>query len=261
MKLDTLKTALISLCLCIGSAHAGDGPIFMKDKVEGKDFPKTFGVSVDFFSMQQDLVIDTLAVTGPGIPAGTPITGVDIENNVDHKDIKLDAWVLPFMNVFAIYGRIDGETDLDMQANSLGVPLATVRIPLSGTVTGYGTTLAYGHGHWFGSMTATWSDTALDGGFTSDTSSTSYQFRFGRALGPGDFWVGYHTIETDETHNGAIDFPLVGPVDFDVVLSEEEKSAFVAGGNIGITDHIDMTLEFSLGADRSSVLFNAGYRF
>ena len=256
-----LTTCLTLLAFAL-PAPAMAGLPWMKDKVpEGTVLPPTYGVGIDFFTMDQTYQLQSLSFDTPSIPPGTPISGIGIDNKVEHRNIRFDAWVLPFLNAFVVYGNLDGKTDLNMANNSLGLPLSTVRIPYSGNVYGYGLTGVYGTDHWFASLTGTWTDTSLKGEINSNVSATSYQLRVGTNWPRGQLWVGQHYIDADETHAGSIDFPLVGPVDFDVTLGNSSKTATILGTSVEIDDSLSLYLEFSVGPDRDSVLFHTEYRF
>ncbi len=62
--------------------------------------------------------IDGLSFFPPVLPITDPSL-LDVNNETDVIDLKIDVWVLPFLNLFGIYGQIDGDTTVDL--SSLGL--------------------------------------------------------------------------------------------------------------------------------------------
>ncbi len=247
-------------------------PLFGKDMAGDRDLPKAFGVGIDWFQMDQPLEIDTLDVTlPPGFPP-IPISdasGIVTESDLQNISLKLDVWLLPFLNVFALYGQLDGDTDVDFRGTQLPVPpdLMMLRISYDGDVYGGGLVLAGGSDRFFGSVTATFTDTDLDGGFNSSVEATTIQPRVGLIWGNNNrAWIGGYFIDADEDHSGTlnVDFgPGVGvvPVGFAVSLSQEEDFSPAIGANITFGDGWETTLELGGGGDRDTALVNLTYRF
>lgn len=87
-------------------------PFFAQDVINlGFDLPNPYGLAVIPGWIRQDLVLENLAISinnGPRqdidfVDFGTP----SVENTT--VQFKADAWILPFMNVFATVGLIRGE--------------------------------------------------------------------------------------------------------------------------------------------------------
>ena len=62
----------------------------------------------------------SLHSTFPLPPISDP-SSILVQNEIEHVDLKLDLWLFPFLNVFGIYGSIDGRTTIDL--SSVGIPL------------------------------------------------------------------------------------------------------------------------------------------
>lgn len=87
-----------------------------------------------------------------------PVHGVEVQ----HFDLQADVWLLPFLNVFGIIGKVDTDTLVDLsQAEISGLPfkLGTLPVTFDGTVYGLGFTLVYGTKNWFASATTTFTKT------------------------------------------------------------------------------------------------------
>lgn len=82
----------------------------------GYDLPLPFGISFLYSHIEQDQSITNLKV-GYGGPANTKIDFLSFDtfrSKTDTPQLKIDAWILPFLNVFATVGRIKGTIDIKM---------------------------------------------------------------------------------------------------------------------------------------------------
>lgn len=82
----------------------------------GYDLPLPFGVSFLYSYIEQDQTISDMKV-GYGGPANIDIDFLSFDrfrSKTNTPQLKLDAWVLPFLNVFATVGRIKGTIDIKM---------------------------------------------------------------------------------------------------------------------------------------------------
>jgi hypothetical protein len=147
----------------------------------GFDLPNPYGVAVVWAGIRQDLILDNLAI-GVNGPADTEIDFVDfgtpsVENTA--LQLKLDAWVLPFLNVFATIGQFDGDATIplsfegaDLFPGLCGVtPNAPVCVRTysaiaqpnyEGTNVALGMTLAMGWDRFFVAVPATYAWTDVD---------------------------------------------------------------------------------------------------
>ncbi len=266
MKIRFILT-LAALALPI-SAQAD--ALFGNDMAGDRKLPRTWGIGIDYFSMNQPYQIDSLSFTPPALPITDPSL-LAVNNDIEHVDLKIDVWVLPFLNLFGIYGQIDGETAVDL--SSLGLPLPpdvrTLRIGYDGDVYGGGAVLAFGGEKWFGSVTATFTDTSISGDFNSSVSASTIQPRIGLRFGDHtEVWIGGYIIDAEEKHSGTIIVdlgPLIPPfmpfpLDFDVDLSQAEDFNFSVGMHMMITDAWETTIEVG-GGNRRTALANLTYRF
>ena len=244
--------------------------------------PKTWGVGIDYFNMRQPYALDSLVLIDTGVvdvdlgQVLLPDPGVlAIDNEIRHADLHLDVWVTPFLNIFGIYGRIDGDTKIDLSVLGLPLPPQTnsLTIEYEGEVFGGGFVLAAGGERWFASLTGSFTDTDLSGDFESSVKATIYQPRLGvRFGGHTEFWIGGYILDAEEKHNGIIDLDLglVGsqlppPIDgqdvaFDVDLSQDEDFNWSVGTHMTWADGWEATVEVGAG-DRNTVLANITYRF
>ena len=245
--------------------------LFGNDLAGDRKLPLTWGVGADYFNMTQPYQLDSLSLALPPLEALIPDPSVlPIDNEIRHTDFKVDVWVTPFLNVFGIYGRIDGETTIDLGVLGLPLPPATnsLTIDYDGNVKGGGIVLAVGGDRWFASVTGTFIKTDLSGDFDSTVEATTIQPRLGLRFGDHtEFWVGGYILDAEEKHSGTISLDL-GPfvpipadnVDFAVELSQQEDFNLSFGTHMMLSDAWEATIEVGAG-DRRTVLGNFTYRF
>ncbi len=155
----------------------------MKDLVDEGDFFAPWGVGIDFFTMDQDYDIKNMELNVPALGGDIEIdpSQVQVTNKLQHYDLKLDAWITPFLNVFGLIGRVDADTVVDL--GSVVVPglgaLPAFPVSYDGTVWGLGANLVYGTDRWFGALNSTWTKANLSGDYDSSVKSFTIQPRLG----------------------------------------------------------------------------------
>jgi hypothetical protein len=252
---------LLAVLLPLTSSAESSLP-FMKDKVGDRELPRPWGVSLDFYTMDQDYDIKDLKFAIPGVSLGDP-SKIKVSNEVQHFDIQGDVWLLPFLNVFGLIGRVDIDTFVDFtQADIEGLPIALGKLPVSfnGTVYGGGFTLAYGTENWFTSVTTAWTTTNTSGDLKSSVSSTSVQPRIGLLRSNWRFWTGGMYLKTDEKHSGVFSLPVIGDVPFEIELESKDKWNYAVGAGYAFNDRVNLSLELGFG-NRTHTLFNFNVRF
>jgi len=235
---------------------------FMKHLLGDKEFYEPWGVGFDFFTMEQQYTIKQLQFDLPGVSIPDP-SQLDVQNDINHYDLKIDVWLTPFLNVFALLGYVDAETVVDLSSvpvTGLPFPLGQLPVNYDGTVYGAGLTLAYGGERWFTALTATWTDTDLSGDFDSSVNTFVAQPRVGLLMDGWAFWVGGMYLDTEETHSGAVTLPILGSVPFSVELEGSDKWNTAVGASYTFNPKSHLSLEFGFG-NRDHTLFNYTYRF
>ncbi|MDH3267102.1 MAG: hypothetical protein OEM25_09065, partial [Gammaproteobacteria bacterium] len=252
--------------------------LFGNDMAGDRKLPRTWGIGVDYFNMNQPYQIDSLSLVDtldtPGGPVPVDLAAalapdpsvLNIKNKLTHHDIKIDVWVLPFLNVFGIYGQIDGDTQIDLSALALPLPPETNSLTFSydGDVYGGGIVLAFGGEKWFGSLTGTFTDTSVKGDFKTTVSATTIQPRVGFRFGEHtEVWLGGYILDAEEKHSGNVDLDLgvVGsmlPVDaqdvaFAVDLSQQEDFNASVGMHMMLSDAWETTIEIGAGDRRTAL--------
>ncbi|PMG90972.1 hypothetical protein [Vibrio breoganii] len=97
-------------------------PFFAQDVVDqGFSLPLPFGISILYAETKQDMTITGLEAGFSQKGSGTvPVEFMSFDNNYSHSQspqLKIDAWVFPFMNVFATVGKVNGMAHVEFEAD------------------------------------------------------------------------------------------------------------------------------------------------
>lgn len=259
-----MRRTVLALLLFIPLSAQAES-LFMNDMLGEREFFDPWGVGVDFYTMKQDYGIKSLEFQLPGVPSIDPDL-VEVENELWHADIKLDAWVTPFLNVFALLGYMQADTYVDLGdvalPPELPFSLGTLDVNYNGTVYGGGFNLFYGTDRWFAALNNTWTDTSLSGDFKSSVSSFTSQPRVGLIRGNWTWYVGAMYLDTEETHSGEINLGIPGAptIPFAVSLDTLEEWNYAVGMAYVFSPKAHLSFELGLG-DREHTLFNYTFRF
>lgn len=270
----------------------------------GYDLPEPFGININYMDIRQNINVDSINFTGLALgPNGEIPLDNAFKINVGHtreksktETVKLDAWLLPFMNVYGLVGYTDGHS-----ISQIGVGLTTkngevfhpadlqnlkFKLDFKGTTYGIGTTLVGGVGNWFTAVDANYTQTQfdiLDGSIDAFTVSPRVGYRFTTPgvdamhlpSGKLNVWVGSMYQDVQQEFKGNLD-DLTMPsamlqkmVDmanynnkgrFDVKQHLQSPWNVLLGAQYEITRHFNVTTEFGF-AERNSFFVAGEYRF
>jgi hypothetical protein len=121
--------------------------------------PLPFGAGLVYYHLDRDIEVTDVRVGRNGAPptSVSDFAQLSSDSRVDNVNLKLDAWLLPFVNVYLIGGYIwnTSDTRIDVSLPPL-LPggserrhTLTVETQLEGSVGGVGMTLAGGYGPFF----------------------------------------------------------------------------------------------------------------
>jgi hypothetical protein len=244
----------------IGAAGArAEGPVWGSKWASGQTLPLRWGASLTVYGQRQPYSIDRLSVGIPGFDQ-IPTDRLGIDNRIREFDAQLDVWLFPFLNVFALGGKIDGRTVVDFSAIDVGFPLGNVTIAYDGEVWGGGATLVAGTERAFASLTGVWTRTNLSGDFDSTADAFVVTPRFGLHDDRGSAWVGAMYQQADEKHHGTVVLPFLGGVPFSVALKQKDDWNGMVGMSTALDGHWQMQIEGGFG-NRRSATATVTYRF
>ena len=252
-----------------------------KSLAAGHELPLPLGISANVFFMEQDMEAQSIAVdipplplpTGPlQLPPGLPAESAKLESRVTTTTAKIDAWVLPFLNVYGVAGYVDGETTASgFSVGGLPPELASLlpnsfAIAYSGSTYGVGGTLAAGYNQFFASLDANYTESDLDiGDSTIEAFVISPRIGITGDLGglSGALYVGAMYQDVDEQQNGTVKFPIAGvsvPVGYDVISAAKEEWNYLVGANLKASESWNYGIEVGF-SDRTHVMATLNYRF
>jgi lipid-binding SYLF domain-containing protein len=252
-------------------------PFFAQQVIDkGYDLPLPYGIGLTYAHVDQEQVLDNLLVGINGADKEPfPFVSFDNASSVsDSVSIKADAWLFPFLNVFGMLGKVDGEAPLDVLIDGNGMldqleidcaspgppnPLCailedqTFLLPINaqfrGTTYGIGMTLAGGWNGWFVTlpMNITYAD--MDGKDTDGTVMTVTP-RFGKVFNLGRkgnlaLFVGGNYLESDLTVSGTETTPngqLV--IDYTIDQSNKDNWNALLGFNWDINKRLSWAAEY-----------------
>ena len=180
---------------------------------KGFDIPYPVGIMLNNFYAKQDVNIDEISVGfKDGLLPEIPLT--DITEIMDFKtvssqalsiNVRPDVWILPFLNVYGIFGKAWSTTLVEISA-----PInLKAEANLEGVSYGFGTTGAFGLGKIFVVLDGNWVWTDMSN-FEKPVRSSVFSFRFGKTfkLKKPDknfaFWIGGMRIKLDNITEGSI---------------------------------------------------------
>ena len=252
-----------------------------KSLAAGQELPLPLGISANVFFLEQDLEAQSIAIdipplplpTGPlQLPPGLPAQTAKLESRATSTTAKLDAWVLPFLNVYAVAGYVDGETTASgFSVGGLPPEVASLlpnsfTLSYSGPVYGGGVTLAAGFDNYFASVDANYTESDLDiGDSTIEAFIITPRIGVTGSLGGlnGSLYVGAMYQDVDEQQNGTVNFPIMGqsvPVGYDVTSEAEEQWNYLVGVNLKTGESWNYGIEAGFSG-RTHVLATINYRF
>ena len=252
-----------------------------KSLAAGQELPLPLGVSANVFFLEQDLVAQSITVDIPPLPLptgvvqlppGLPAQSAKLESRATSTTAKLDAWLLPFLNVYGVAGYVDGETTASgFSVGGLPPALASMlpnsfSIAYSGPVYGAGITLAAGYNQYFASVDANYTESDLDiGDSTIEAFVISPRIGVTGSLGGlnGSLYVGAMYQDVDEQQNGTVNFPVMGqavPVGYDVISEAEEQWNYLVGANLKAGESWNYGIEVGF-SERTHVMATLNYRF
>ena len=285
--MSKIKYILMAAAIAVASntsAQAGslsDSLPLGKSLAAGHELPLPLGISANVFFMEQDMEAQSIAIdipplplpTGPlQLPPGLPAESAKLESRATSTTAKIDAWVLPFLNVYGVAGYVDGETTASgFSVGGLPPELASLlpnsfAIAYSGSTYGVGGTLAAGYNQFFASLDANYTESDLDiGDSTIEAFVISPRIGITGDLGglSGALYVGAMYQDVDEQQNGTVKFPIAGvsvPVGYNVISAAKEEWNYLVGANLKASESWNYGIEVGF-SDRTHVMATLNYRF
>jgi hypothetical protein len=207
----------------------------------GIELPLPFGAGLVYYHLSRDIEITDVRVGRNGEPptSVSELVKLGSSSSVDNVNFKADAWLLPFVNVYAIVGYIwnESETLIDVTLPPLfpgGSPRqARLEVPtrLEGSVGGVGITLAGGYGPFFLIYDANFAqaDLGFDDRFKAVVASLRSGWNGRAGSRPLRAWVSVTDWNTFAQAKGTVADPDGGSLQFEVDQGPEYRYTYGAG--------------------------------
>ena len=256
-----------------------------KEMAGDADLPLPFGIGVVILNQKQDMLTDSISVTAinpivaaidvaevignpadPTVSTTLSMTADRVESDVDAKLIRLDAWVLPFLNVYGIAGSVEGDNKvINATHTSAAVTAAMANFPAityEGDVLGIGGILAFARNNWWVTLDYSYTEADLTIS-TSEIITKTFTPRIGTVGELGDLsgtiWIGGMQQKVDEHQIGTAPFPPA-TVDYDVMQHAREEWNFLVGASVNLSEELNVAMEAGFG-DREQFMGTLTLRF
>lgn len=283
----------IGMLLVCSNALAFELPLLAKEaREQGYELPKPYGLSIATMQVEQGITVDHigfsgLAFLGNQIPPDMVEGILDIKTDNGRQDSQVyslrgDVWLLPFLNVYGIAGKMTGtsSTRVTMKSKINWLPFEesfNFNLDLDGYLYGVGTVIAGGMGNWFTLIDASKTKTKLtviEGTIDAFVLSPRIGYDFKDKGFPLRVWAGgmYQHVEQELTgYLHKLDFGPEG--NWAIGLFDPDKKArFLVSQNLVTTwntllgfqyqfnQQINLVGEAGLGK-RISAMVSLEYRF
>ncbi|MDC9597490.1 hypothetical protein [Xenorhabdus anantnagensis] len=273
-------------------------------RAKGYDLPEPFGVSYGYMNLRQDVVVDSIKFqfTNPLVDNAfrniIAVNAGDTRGKNESHMLKLDTWVLPFLNVYSVYGKTKGtsRTNLDsiyfMNMEEPWQKDIPFELNFKGKTYGGGVTFAGGYNQFFATLDANYTRTnldILDGDISAFvlTPRVGYEFVFeplfsGQGNSKVQVWVGAMYQDITQRFKGDVSKLTLPPdlaglfepiknnpadngkfqsdIKFDVEQHLAHKWNNTVGARVEITRNFNILSEVGFG-NRNSFFISGEFRF
>ena len=219
----------------------------------GAVLPRPFGVSVVITRLggRQIEVTDLrLGAEGGELHSVSDFVSLASNSNVFNANLKFDAWLLPFLNVYALVGYVHNISNTTLHVKHVlpGGEDRDIKVDteLSGAVGGLGVTLAGGYKNLFVVVDCNYSKTGLgfDEKFRALIASLrmGYNGKFGNV--PLQVWLGVSSWDTANTAKSHVDLEGGGTLVFEADQGPLKKLMYDVGGQFELRRWFQMVADF-----------------
>lgn len=245
---------------------------FLKEMAEarGATLPLPLGVSVVNTQLERKIGVGDIRIGLGGAPP-EKAERFSVANSTASSSTtigRLDAWLLPCLNVYGIAGHTRSETTVQATVDGFptpGSPSITLPIDvvLNGSTYGGGVTAAVGAGDYFALLDVTYTKTDFDS-LASELSALVIAPRFGRKLDgrwyKGEVHIGVMYQDTAQTVNVVLDQPVLGEIQVAIDQYEPDPWNFLIGTLWAIDERLHLVVEGGFGG-RKYLISGAILRF
>lgn len=240
---------------------------------QGIDLPLPLGAGLMAIWMERDIEVTNVTVQFLDRPPESISDRVDFEvaNQTRSAAARFDAWVLPFINVYALAGQAWTDTSLRTRfeiGRPIGPPIEvdiTEDSSVDGPMLGFGLTAVIGGDAWFAMADANYTLAEMDL-FDEEIRAWLYSGRLGwhgpTRWGPARVWGGFFYMDSERTFTISEQLPVIGPTEVRVTQRPVDPVTYQVGASLTIDRHWDLMIEAGTNFDDARMLvFSASYRF
>ena len=282
LQLLAAAVAVLVSALAASTVSAGEQPPPWKRPLplaadwalaRGIDLPNPFGASVFMVTMSRDIEVTDVRVS---LEDGEPVSVGDVasfavRNATLLAALKLDAWILPVLNLYALAGhswtdsRLDADITIDRVIGEPVVLEVTQDTEVGGPLFGAGATVVAGQGPWFilGDANYNYSDIdPFEGGIGAWFLSARTGWSGATRRGTWRAWLGAAYLTIDRTLTVRQESPALGAVTVEVDQRPVDPLTYQAGGSIGIGKRWEVMVEVGSNFDDAFLgILSASFRF
>lgn len=250
----------------------GTSAVQATDAVGGEElaarapYPLPFGVSGYYFAQNQKFEVETFLINGATF--GIPREEIRARHELDERGAEIDAWLFPWLNVFATVASVNTHTSIALPELPLPIqfriPFTGLEIRSDGVRYGGGLVVAGGTERHFASLTTAATRSDLSGPFDTTLETIAATARVGIQNDHGTVYAGVGFQDASERHEGRINFRAAGGVfirvPFEAELSQQHDLNALVGGTLALGKSWNLRAEMGLG-DRNHLDLELGYRF
>lgn len=236
----------------------------------GHELPLPFGVGINFITLKRGIDVKDIKVSRNGNTLDvSDVIAADATTYVDTLMARVDAWILPFLNVYFLGGYLENDSEVDVTFTIPTFPpgsgTTNVNVQssgsLTGTVWGGGLQLAAGYGDFFLMLDGNYVYSELDSLLDETIQVAIYSVRTGWNGEinnvPTRIWLGGMYWDADRVVSGTI-----GDLSFEVLQGPEEPTNLTIGTNVEISKEWSLFAEYAFNfEDLRMLAFGTGYRF
>ena len=225
-----------------GSGHWSGLPL-MSDlaRENGIKLPEPFGLTATYFVINRpSRVTKVKAGINNGGLHELPSLAFEANAKVQSAIGRLDAWILPMLDVYLLGGYVWNDSSVDMILDLPGNPDTAFKADghLEGPVIGAGTTLAGGYGNYFLVVDFNWNTVMLGGLDEMDarllTARVGYRMQEVSWADEVRFYLATTYWDTARTISGSIPFNSGSITSIQYAVDQEPVDPWTVGGGTNI---------------------------
>lgn len=238
----------------------------------GEEIPLPFGISVAYYYVNRDIDVKSVSASLNDNPVQSvdDFVNFDVETTVHTGTMRADVWLLPFLNIYGLFGQIDNTSKIKAEFNLPDGGGGTTNVTLNadggfqGSTAGLGTVLAAGYNDFFMTLDANYIISELGDSFNTKFRGQIYNARAGwkgKIDGHNTrIWIGATYWDTEREMSGSIG-EKPAKINFKVVQKPVNPGNASIGFNYEFTDHVNIVADLGSNFEDATIfLLSLNYR-